>query len=312
MKRKFLLAGVALFSSSPLFAHNPWIKPSATNVAGEDGWVTFDAGASTDVYNPDHAAMPLDQIKAYAPDGSEARLENGMRGKYRTTFDLHLTGPGTWRVGTQSLTVMGSYKLDGQEYRVGGRGGPRPGGAAGGPAGTPGGDRPGGGEGGRGGPGGNERPQGDGPAPIMVPATPDFGPPAGATDVKLILAGSRNEVFVTLGSPTEIKLSDQGLEMQPITQPADLVSDEPGRFRFLVDGKPAAGLEVEAIPDGRKFRNDQGTITATTDANGEATIAWTGPGLYWVHADFKDDTSPRPGITGRRFQYTANLEVSAP
>jgi len=304
MKRMFLLAATALISSSPLYAHNAWIKPSATTVSGEDGWVTFDAAASTDVYNADHAPMALEQIKAYAPDGTETPIENGMRGRFRSTFDVHLTKPGTWRVGIQNLSVTGSYKLDGQEYRVGGRRGPPP--SAGGPGGAPGGNPP------AGGPGGPGAPQRSGNAPNFVASSADFSPPAGATDVKLSLSGMRNEVFVTLGNPSEVRLTGQGLEMQPISHPADLVADEPGRFRFLVDGKPAAGLEVEAVPDGRRFRDEQGTIAATTDANGEVTINWTGPGLYWLHTDYRDESSPRPGITGRRFQYTANLEVMAP
>lgn len=301
MKRFCLLAASAALLAVPAAAHNAWIKPSATVVAGEDGWVTFDAAASTDVYHADHRPLPIDMIKATDPDGAPAPIEHALAGQFRSTFDVHLTRPGTWRIGMESYGVMGSYMLNGEEYRVGGRG-PRPGG----PGGAPGGPAPGGaaGQGGPGAmPGANVK---------FVPGGPDFTAPAGATDVKLTLTGSRNEVFVTLGKPSAIKLSGKGLEMEPVTHPADLVADAPGQFRFLVDGKPVAGLEVELIPDGRRFRNGQDAITATTDANGEVTVTWPAAGLYWLHAVFSDDTAPRPGIAGRRFQYAASVEVAAP
>ncbi|WP_336980688.1 DUF4198 domain-containing protein [Altererythrobacter fulvus] len=307
MNRKILLAAAAILVAAPLQAHNAWIKPSTTTVAGEDGWVTFDVAASTDVYNADHRPMGLNMIKAVAPDGSEAKIENGSTGQLRSTFDLHLTQQGTWQIGTESVSVSGSYKLGDQEYRVGGRGGPPPG-AQGGP-GAPG-AAPGG-PGGPGAPGGPGGPGGAGNA-MMVPATADFTPPEGATDIKLNATSNRNFVFVTLGMPSDLRLSGTGLEMEPVTHPADLIAGEPATFRFLVDGKPAAGIEVEATPDGRRFRDDQGTITVTTDAKGEAVLDWPAAGLYWVHASFSDETSPRPGITGRRFQYTANVEVMAP
>ncbi len=285
MKRILLLAATALLAT-PAVAHNMWIKPSATTVSGDEGWVTFDAAASTDVFVPDHQPLPPEAFRAYAPDGSEVKLENAMRGRFRSTFDLHLTQVGTWRVALENGGIMGSYTLNGQAYRVGGRPGMRPG-APGAPA----------------------APAG---APIFVPATPDFVAPAGATDVKLLLTANRNEVFVTLGKPSTIALSGKGLEMQPLTHPSDLVADTPARFRFLVDGKPVAGLEVELTPEGRRFRNDQGTLTLKTDARGEIAVRWPGAGLYWIHASYSDDAAPRPGITGRRFGYTSSVEVMAP
>lgn len=320
MKRIHLLLAAAALLAVPAAAHNQWIKPSATVIGGEEGWVTFDAAVSTDVYDANFHPLQLEQIKASDPDGAPAPIEHGLAGQFRSAFDLHLTKPGTWRVGIDSFNVTGSYKLNGEDYRVGGRGrGGGQGGQGGGqgaqPAGTsvPGvplgaGAAPGGE--GRG-PGGQNR-GGFNPNAKVVPGGPDFTPPEGATDIKLTLSGARNEVFVTLGKPSAIRLSGKGLEMQPITHPADLVADEAGKFRFLVDGKPAAGLELEIIPDGRRYRNAQGTITVKTDANGVATVTWPAAGLYWLHTAFTDETSPRPGITGRRFQYTATLEVAAP
>ena len=306
-----LLAGTAA-------AHNPWIKPSATTVAGDEGWVTFDAGASTVPFVSDHAAMRLEQIKAFAPDGSAVKIENGARGRYRSTFDLHMTRPGTWKVSTENAGLMGTYKLNGQEVRVGGRGGP-PGGPGGpGQPGAP--QRGAGGPNDRGGPDGQMAggvPIGGPGGPNMTPPPgspggPPFVLPAGATDVNVTQTASRNEVFVTLGRPSEVALTNKGLEMQPITHPDDLVADTPGRFRFLVDGRPAANVPVKLMPDGQRYRDGQQALEVKTDAKGEAAVKWPGAGLYWLEASYSDDKPTVAGATKRRLSYVATLEVLAP
>jgi hypothetical protein len=63
--------------------------------------------------------MQLAQIKVTAPDGSAGTVEHGVTARYRSTFDVHLTQEGTWRIGTESTNVMGSFKVNGVEKRVG-------------------------------------------------------------------------------------------------------------------------------------------------------------------------------------------------
>jgi uncharacterized GH25 family protein len=310
MSMKRLIVAALLLTAAPAAAHNMWIKPSAATVSGEDGWVSFDAAASTDVFIADHQPLRIEQVKAFAPDGSETRIENGLTGRYRSTFDLHLTTPGTWRVAIENAGVQGSYKLNGEDYRVGGRG---PGGPGG-----PGGMRPPGGPGAAaaaGGPAGAPAAGGGGRPPMagkFVSGGPDFALPAGATDVKLTQTASRNEVFVTLGEPSEIKPAGKGLEMVPLTHPADLVADAPGRFRFLVEGKPAANLEVRLIPDGKRYRNAQGEIVAKTNAAGEVSVTWPSAGLYWLNATYQDDQPGAANVSGHRFNYVTTLEVMTP
>src|SRR3546814_13654540 len=62
--------------------------------------------------------MRRDAMKAWAPDGSEAAIENKATGRYRSTFDVHLTQKGTWRIASLSDGVMGSYDLDGKTERL--------------------------------------------------------------------------------------------------------------------------------------------------------------------------------------------------
>src|SRR3546814_13583417 len=62
--------------------------------------------------------MRLESVKAWAPDGSEAPIENQATGRYRSTFDVHLTQKGTWRIASLSEGLMGSYDLNGKTERL--------------------------------------------------------------------------------------------------------------------------------------------------------------------------------------------------
>jgi hypothetical protein len=84
--------------------------------------------------------MQLAQIKVTAPDGTPGKIEHGITARYRSTFDVHLTQPGTWKIGTEGFNVMGSFKVDGVEKRVGRRPGPPPGAMGPGGTGGPGGE----------------------------------------------------------------------------------------------------------------------------------------------------------------------------
>ena len=109
------LATLALPMSAQ--AHRAWLAPTATVLSGTDAWVGFDAGMSNGVFIPDHAAMRLDGLVITAPDGSTAQPENMMRGRYRSTFDLHLTQPGTWKVANVMSGVTATYKENGESKR---------------------------------------------------------------------------------------------------------------------------------------------------------------------------------------------------
>jgi uncharacterized GH25 family protein len=268
---KLLLAAASawLALSSPALAHRQWMLPSATNLSGADGWVTVDAAVSNDLFYFEHMPMRLDTVKAFAPTGEEAKLENPSTGHFRSTFDVHLTQPGTWKIAAAGGGLGGSYTLNGKEERL--------------PRGTR----------------------------LETLAT---AIPAGATDVKLSEMTMRNEIFVTLGSPTDtvLKPTGKGLEMQPITHPTDLVSGEPAKFRFLIDGKPAAAITVAIIPGGIRYRDALGEQTLTTSAAGEIEIKWPGPGMYWLNATAEDKATSDPKIATRRLGYVSTLEVLAP
>ena len=291
------LLGVAalLAVAGPASAHRQWLLPSTTILSDTNGWVTVDAAVSNDLFFFDHQPLRLDGIKVWAPDGSPGEIQNGATGRYRSTFDVRLDKPGTWKIGTQTSGTMGSFKLNGEDWRVGGRPGPM--GGPGGP-GSPGGPPPAG--------------AGAPPPPRRVATVADI--PAGATDVKLTETSGRNEIFVTAGAPSTIVFqpTGKGLELQPLTHPDELVAGEEARFRFLVDGKPAAGLQVTVIPGGKRYRDAENGMEVKTGSDGVLAVKWPGAGMYWLNATLTDARTTVPRATERRLSYAATLEVLAP
>ncbi|QGP80077.1 DUF4198 domain-containing protein [Sphingobium sp. CAP-1] len=120
MKAKYLIAGAvaALMLSGAAQAHRQWMLPSSTTLSGTDSWVTVDAAVSNDLFYFEHFPMPTDNVVVTEPDGAAGRIENAAKGRYRSTFDVHLTKPGTYRIASVSTGVMGSYMLNGKQERL--------------------------------------------------------------------------------------------------------------------------------------------------------------------------------------------------
>ncbi|TWI00302.1 putative GH25 family protein [Luteimonas cucumeris] len=144
-----------------------------------------------------------------------------------------------------------------------------------------------------------------------TPATFATEVPKSAKDLQVGQSVSRVETFVTHGSPndTALKPSGSGLELVPVTHPNDLYANEEAKFRFQIDGKPAAGLDVEIIRGGTRYRNAQDEIKVKTDASGEFAVTWPQPGMYWLEVSTQDDKVNVPGAKQRRLGYVATLEV---
>ena len=75
------------------------------------------------------------------------------------------------------------------------------------------------------------------------------------------------------------------------------------------DGKPAAGLEIELIRGGTRYRNAQGEIKATTDAKGEFSVTWPEAGMYWLETSTTDSKTSVPQAKQRRLSYVGTFEV---
>lgn len=135
--------------------------------------------------------------------------------------------------------------------------------------------------------------------------------PKGAKNLQVSQSISRVETFVTNGSPndTALKPSGKGLELVPVTHPNDLFAGDEARFRMQVDGKPAAGIDVEIVRGNTRYRNAQDEIKVKTDAKGEFTVTWPEAGMYWLEATSEDKKTTVPQAKQRRIGYVATLEV---
>lgn len=144
-----------------------------------------------------------------------------------------------------------------------------------------------------------------------TPATFATEVPKDAKNLQISQSLGRVETFVTNGSPNEtaLKTTGDGLELVPITHPNDLFAGEQAKFKLLLDGKPAAGLEFEITRGGTRYRNAQEEIKVTTDANGEFSVTWPEAGMYWLETATEDAKTSLPQAKKRRLSYVATLEV---
>jgi len=148
--------------------------------------------------------------------------------------------------------------------------------------------------------------------------------PAGATDLRVSQNNSRVETFVTRGKPSTdaLKPTGKGIELVAVTHPNDLVEGDTATFRFLDNGKPAAGYSATVILGGLRYRSELGEMRMDTDANGEIKVKWPAAGMYWVNvAPLRpprvEGAPPAPpsGPAGtlaepvRRSNYSLTLEV---
>lgn len=134
--------------------------------------------------------------------------------------------------------------------------------------------------------------------------------PKDAEKLQVSQTAGRIETFVTNGAPgtDALKPTGKGLELVPVTHPNDLFAGEAANFRLLIDGEPAAGVDVEIVPGATRYRDSQNEITLKTDTEGGFSVTWPAAGMYWLEASLRDDKAAAPA-TARRASYVATLEV---
>lgn len=137
--------------------------------------------------------------------------------------------------------------------------------------------------------------------------------PADATELSISENSGRVETFVTSGKPSDktLKPKGKGLEFVPVTHPNSLVAGEAARFRFLLDGKAAADLEVTVTPGGIRYRDSLNEINVKTDKDGYFSVTFPEPGYYYLAASIQDDKASVKNAK-RRASYAATLEAAAP
>lgn len=253
-----LLAAIALgaFAILPATAQaaRNWVHPSTVTLSGKNAWVTIDAASSDELYIPNLRPLRIETIQVFDSDGQTVAPQNPSMGKFRSTLDVELNKPGTWKVTSLSTSVMASWTENGEVKRFRGTG-------------------------------------------------EEFAKqvPASAADLKTIRSVSRNETFMTRDAPTTkvFEPTGQDLEMVPVTHPADVIVGEPATFRFLLNGKPAAGLEVVFMRGGDHWKLKPHEITLKTNADGEVTATLPEGGMWWMSATVQTgETGRGPGGGG--------------
>ena len=279
---------LTLIASLPLTAqaHRAWLLPSTTILSGEEAWVTVDAAVSNELFSFEHHPLVLEGV-GEAPQRAAA-------GRARPANQLLITAPDGSPVAAQNghvgkyrsvfdvqLAQKGTYKL-----------------AVAGPSRY------------------LARYKENGEDKRWMGALENMAQeiPAAADDVQVSQMDSRMEVFVTSGKPTDSVLqpTGSGLELQPVTHPNDLFADEASEFVFLLDGKPAADVEVTVIPSGVRHRDELNDLKFTTASDGKVAINWPAAGFWWLEAKLVQDSGLEAPLSQRRATYTATLEVMAP
>jgi uncharacterized GH25 family protein len=133
--------------------------------------------------------------------------------------------------------------------------------------------------------------------------------PADATKLEVAFDEFRIESFVTVGTPTPVPPTGKGLELVGGTHPNDLAADEAATFTFLLDGKPAAGLDVSIVAGNTRYRDTQDEMKLKTDSAGVVAIRWPAAGMYWLEATIEDQKSPVKQASKRYVTYIGTFEV---
>ncbi len=261
MRKIGLILPALIGLAAPAMAERAWVLPSAT-IFIENEWVSIDAGVSTD---PFHGRPSADAACGYQDlaAGRNGR-EDGKRHHRPLPLQLrrasrqaghmadrHGGFPASWAASRSTVSSGGWADVAGRHR-------------ARQPA---------------------ETRRRRAPADRAVATRRSSSPasrrfPANATDLQITESLSRDETFITAGEPsrTIFEPTGKGLEMVPVTHPAELLSSEPSKLKFLVDGKPAAGLKVVIVPDGRRYRDSEDALELSTGADGVLTVKWPGRG----------------------------------
>jgi hypothetical protein len=86
-------------------------------IENQDPWVTIDAAISNDLFDIDYLPLKLDALVITGPDGKQVAPANVLTGRLRSTFDIKLALPGTYKASIVTDGVMASYKLNGEMKR---------------------------------------------------------------------------------------------------------------------------------------------------------------------------------------------------
>lgn len=115
--KNVLLAAALATLSLGANAHRPWLMPSLTQVDGKEPVVIIDGAVSEELFEYDHIALKMDGAVVTDPDGNVSPAPQAASLKSRSSFELKLAKPGTWKISMASTSMMASWKEGGETRR---------------------------------------------------------------------------------------------------------------------------------------------------------------------------------------------------
>ena len=105
-----LLAVALATLAAPSHAHRPWLYPNVTMVEAKEAYATIDGAISEDLFEVNHMALKLDNAIVIDPDGASSPAPTPLTGRQRSSIELKMTKPGTYKIAVVNKNVMASYK----------------------------------------------------------------------------------------------------------------------------------------------------------------------------------------------------------
>ena len=115
--RAALFLAIFCGAAPSVSAHLLWLLPSSTVLSGNEGWVTVDAAVSNTLFVFEHRPLRLDGLSVVGPAGRRLEAQNPHTGQFRSSFDLHLNTPGTYRISLSQSVVLAAWKENGEVKR---------------------------------------------------------------------------------------------------------------------------------------------------------------------------------------------------
>lgn len=119
--------------------------------------------------------------------------------------------------------------------------------------------------------------------------------PKGAINAHTMESYANVLSYITLNTPSKgFKTTDKGLEFVPVTHPSDVAQGEQAQFKFIFNGQPQAGVSVEIVREGVRYRNDQNVLKLTSDKKGIINFTLAQAGRYLLMAEHQSDVKHNP------------------
>lgn len=142
------------------------------------------------------------------------------------------------------------------------------------------------------------------------PATPT---PADARLLSHYQSLSVSETYITVGKPSRAALAPpgKGLEIVPVTHPADLFAGEKFDFTVQYDGRPLAAQKVEIFRSAMDLASQHSVDALTTDGEGRISYALPKSGIYLALVRYRADAPAGAAAPQYGNNYTLTFRVLA-